>query len=262
MANRRAMARSALFFILLPVTLVAIVVSLVLAAQGSISPLWGAVFMVGFFGALAWLITMRLRGKVTPDAHADQWIHWHYPPEQWKQWTELQYERMKASPVYSLEKLKWPGLPAAFGLIVVAAAGVVVLNGPWRERALFALFVFVVTFVSLAAALVLGRTLPVTRRTHRLQVTPEALVGPDGVLSDGVYTPWAASTIWLSAAFVNESPPRNLVFRFTTKLEQIDRCVLIPAGPAVASDIARVQHELSLACPNARIRLCDPCPVV
>ncbi len=246
---------------LLPVTLVAIVGSLALAMMGSISALWAVLLVAAFFGALTWLITMRVRGKVTPDAHADHWIHWHYPPEQWKQWTELQYERMKASPAYTLERIKWPGLPAAFGFIVVAAAGVVVLNGPWRERAIFAVFVLVGIFVSLVAAIILGRTLPATRRAHRLEVTPEAIVGPDGVLSDGVYTPWAASTIWLSAAFMNESPPRNLVFRFTTKLEQIDRCVLIPAAPAVASDIARVQHELSLACPNARIELCDPYPM-
>jgi hypothetical protein len=262
-------------FTLLLVTLIAAGVSLALTIRGQVSAPLGALLVAGFFGEFVWLIFVRWRGRFTlaalrpvrrvPNAgsspaagRADHWIHWRYPPEQWKQWTELQFERMKASPEYSLEKIR-PLLPVLFGLTVVAAAAVVMLGGPWRERAIYALLLLVAVLGALVGAVALGRRLPVSRRDYRLRVTPEAYAGPDGLLTDGIHTPWGAPTIWLAAAFVDESPPRNLVFRFNNSLgERIDRCVLIPTAPALASDIARVQHELSLACPNARIMLRDP----
>ena len=94
-----------------------------------------------------------------------------------------------------------------------------------------------------------------------LKIAPEVFFGHDGVFCDGVFTTWLSIDNYLTAATIDAGPPRCLVLRFEKAMPSyagsqtvaMEQRVLIPAG--AQSDIAKLQSELKVRCPKARIEL-------
>ena len=103
---------------------------------------------------------------------------------------------------------------------------------------------------------------PQALRKRLLKAAPEVYFGHDGVFCDGIYTNWLTLNTYLLAATVDDRPPRSLLFSFEkivpamygqNPVTAIQQSVLIPTG--VESDLARLQRELILRCPKAKIAL-------
>jgi uncharacterized membrane protein HdeD (DUF308 family) len=189
------------------------------------------------------------------------WVHWQYTPEQWKQWTNVQVERMEATPPKIVLKRDWRSLGWTF--TAIAGASFLFYPGRWLLDSLTVLFC-----CGLILAIVVWSPHENLRaaermRTNLLKVTPEVYFGHDGVFCDGVYTTWLTMNVYLTSASIDERQPRSLLFRF----ERIDpnpyggypavpihQSVLIPAGGD--NDVVRLQKELTARCPKAQIALC------
>jgi hypothetical protein len=100
------------------------------------------------------------------------------------------------------------------------------------------------------------------RMRAALEAAQEVYFGRDGVFCDGVFTTWLGIDTYLTAASLDERPPRSIVLSFdkvvvspytANQITQIERRVLIPAG--ADNDLARLQRELNARCPKARIAL-------
>ena len=190
----------------------------------------------------------------------DPWVHWQYAPAEWKQWANVQVERMKATPPTFLLKRDWRKLAWPCALI---AAGVLVFSpGSWLEKMLYILFVCGLLFAIAEESTRDYRRAPERLRTTLLKAAPEVYFGHDGVFCDGAYTTWLSLNVYLTSASIDERQPRSLVFHFDNVVSNpyggnpvipIQQNVLIPSG--AGSDIARLQQELSARCPKARIML-------
>jgi hypothetical protein len=83
-------------------------------------------------------------------------------------------------------------------------------------------------------------------------------MGPDGLLFNGEYAPWALYVYQLMRAEVNNDPPPSLDFTFrqtsfgyATSLDVFH----IPIPADHASDIAVIERKLRTLCPGAEIKL-------
>jgi hypothetical protein len=225
-----------------------------------------AVYAIGGMGLLVavmllpvWYFTARSFDRSLTALEIDPWLHWQYPAAQWRQWTEAQVARTQAKPPTFVLRRDWKKLAWPFGLI---AAGVIAFSpGSLLERILYVLF----CCGAIAALAWLGawseRRAP-TRMRATLEAAPEVYFGHDGVFCNGVYSPWLGIDAYLTAASVDERPPRSIVLAFEKVVvspytaNQITRSelgVLIPDG--AETDMARLQRELSARCPKARIAL-------
>jgi hypothetical protein len=189
------------------------------------------------------------------------WIHWQYSPEQWKQWVDVQVERIEVTPPKVTLKRDWRSLAGTFTAIAVAVF--LFYPGRWLLDSLSVLFCCVLIFAVVVLAPRENRRTAEKMRTNLLKVTPEVYFGHDGVFCDNVLTTWLSVNVYLMAASIDERQPRSLLFSFE-KIEPnpysgypavpIHQSVLIPAGSD--SDIERLQKELTARCPKAQIALC------
>jgi intracellular septation protein A len=188
------------------------------------------------------------------------WIHWQYSPEQWKQWIEVQAERIKAAPAKFIMKRDWPKLAWTFAFLAV---GVLIFSpGSWLAKTLYTLGCCGTILTLVVWSTRDNRHAPERLRANLLKATPEVYFGHDGLYCGGVYTTWLSVSVYLMSASIDERPPRSLAFRFEkyvpnpyggSQVIPILESVLIPAG--AKSDLARLQHELALRCPKAQIVL-------
>jgi hypothetical protein len=90
----------------------------------------------------------------------------------------------------------------------------------------------------------------------------EAYFGHDGLYCNGVYTTWLSLSVYLTSAEIEDGPPRALLFTFekvstgpyaANQITPVQQRVLIPAD--AEADVARLQRELRVRCPKARISL-------
>jgi hypothetical protein len=188
------------------------------------------------------------------------WVHWHYTPEQWQQWSGIQADRTKATAPTFILKRDWHKVAWTLGSIAVAVY--LFTPGTWPEKTAYNLVVCGVIF---AVVVFSGRTsthAAEKMRAKLLKADPEVYFGHDGVFCDGVFTPWLNVDIYLLSAEIDERQPRSLLLQFersvpnpygTNQVIPIHQSVLIPAG--ADSDIARLQRELTARCPKAKIAL-------
>jgi hypothetical protein len=188
------------------------------------------------------------------------WVHWQYPPKQWKQWTEVQVERTKAMPPKFILRRDWRRLAWTFAFIAV---GVFIFSpGSWLEKVLYAFCCCGVILAIVVWSTRDSQRAPEKLRATLLKVTPEVYFGHDGVFCNGAYTTWLGLSVYLTSASIDQRPPRSLAFRFEKYVPNpyggnqaipIDQSVLVPAG--AEGDIARLHQELTARCPKARIVL-------
>ena len=190
----------------------------------------------------------------------DPWVHWRYTPEQWRQWSGVQTDRLRATPPTFLLTRDWKRFLLPFTIII---AGVAVFSPGSRlfKGTYLGLVCGVILFIAIASGRG-GAAHADKLNAHLLAAPPEAYFGRDGVFSDGVFTPWLTISIYLVSAAIDERQPRSLLFSFErlvpnpygpTQVLPIHQSVLIPAGSE--GDLARLQSELCARCPKARITL-------
>jgi hypothetical protein len=188
------------------------------------------------------------------------WIHWQYPPEQWKHWTEVQAERVKATPPKFILKRDWRKFTWPFAII---AGGVFIFTpGSWLAKTLYVLGCCGAVLALVVWSARDTQRAPEKLRTALLKVAPEVYFGHDGLFCNGVYTTWLGLSTYLISAAIDARPPRSLIFHFEKYVPNpyggspgipIDQSVLIP--PGAESDIVRLQQQLTTRCSKARIVL-------
>lgn len=251
------------FGIMVPVVGILVVVipgnaKYVVGAMGGIAIFLGIILL-----PTQYIVARELDHSLTA-LQFDPWIHWQYPTAQWKEWTDVQIERMKAVPPAFIWRRDWRKVAWAFGLI---SAGVF-LFAPlsWQGKAIYVVCIFAILFGLFALSKLGSGKAAEKRRSYLLNVTPEVYFGQDGMFCDGAYTAWLSMNNYLLAASVDERQPRSLVFRFekvvrgaytAIQVVQVEQCVLIPNNLAIETknDIARLQQKLSARCLKARIAL-------
>jgi hypothetical protein len=204
--------------------------------------------------------TSRTADKSLTETELNPWVHWLYTPEQWTQWSNVQVERLTATPPSFVLKRDWHRFLFPFAIII---GGVVFFcPGGWLFKSLYLVGICVVI---LAIAVLAGRGgASHASKLHGklMQATPEAWFGHDGVFCDGVFTQWLSVSVYLVSATVDQRQPRSLDLRFEksvpnpygpTQIVPIHQAVLIPAGSE--GDLARLQQELTARCPKAQIAL-------
>jgi hypothetical protein len=190
----------------------------------------------------------------------DPWVHWQYAPEEWTGWSNVQAERLKATPPTFVLRRDWHRFLWPIGGIAVGVY--VFCPGSWLWKTLY---IFVVCGAIIAVVVLSGRGgAPGAEklRTKLLRADPEAYFGRDGIFCDGVFTPWLNVSTYLVSAAIDERQPRSATFNFErsvpnpygpTQVIAIHQAVLIPTGKE--SDLGRLQHELTARCPGARVSL-------
>ena len=190
----------------------------------------------------------------------DPWVHWQYTPEQWQQWSDVQADRLRATPPTFLLARDWHRFLFPFAIIIGGVA--FFCPGSWLFKGAY---LVLVCGAILAVAVASGRGgAHIADKLHArlLAAPPEAYFGRDGLFSDGIFTPWINISVYLVSAAIDEREPRSLLFNFErivpnpygpTQTIPIHQAVLIPAGSE--DDFARLQRELSARCSKARITL-------
>jgi len=190
----------------------------------------------------------------------DPWVHWHYTQEQWQQWSDVQTDRLRATPPTFLLARDWKRFVFPFTIII---GGVAIFSpGSWLFKGAYLALVCGVILVITVSSGRGGASHADKLNARLVAAAPEAYFGRDGVFSDGVFTPWLNISIYLVSATIDERQPRSLLFNFEkvvpnpygpTQVLPIHQSVLIPAGSE--GDLARLQSELAARCPKARITL-------
>jgi hypothetical protein len=205
-------------------------------------------------------VTTRSFDRSLTALECNPWVHWQYTPAQWKQWTDAQLERLKATPPAFILKRDWRKLGWMFA--VMTGAIVIFSPGSWLERTLYALFICGLLFAFVELSVRDSRRAPEKLHAALVKAAPEVYFGHDGVFCDGVYTNWLTISSYLTSASIDERQPRSLFFRFEKvvptayggdPIVHIQQSVLIL--PGAESDIARLQQELTARCPKAQIVL-------
>jgi hypothetical protein len=187
------------------------------------------------------------------------WLHWQYPATQWRQWTEAQVARAQAKPAAFVLRRDWKKFVWPFAFI---AGGVIFFSpGPLLMRILYVLFCCGAILALASLSERFDRRAP-DRMRAALATASETYFGHDGVFCNGVFSPWLGIDAYLTAASVDERPPRSIVLAFEkvvvspytgNQITRSELSVLIPDG--AENDVARLQSELSARCPKARIAL-------
>jgi hypothetical protein len=201
--------------------------------------------------------TARRYDRALTALEAAPWVHWHYTPEQWQAWVELQFARAMAVPPTFVARRAWKILPIPCAAIAVGvyATG----QGSRLFQSLFVLATCGAVVGLTLAAVRAQRREPARLRARRLAAAPDAYFGRDGVFCDAVFMTWLGRDTYLVSATIDRTEPANLLLRFektvigSGKPMPVDQRVLIPAG--AEADLARLQAELSARCPKARVAL-------
>lgn len=205
-------------------------------------------------------VTARNFDRSLTALEINPWVHWQYSPAQWKHWTEVQVERLQATPPTFILKRDWRKL--AWPCAIVAAGVFIFAPGSWLFRTLYVLFICGLLFALAEPSTRDFKRAPERLRATCLEAAPEVYFGHDGVFCDGVYTTWLSINVYLTSASIDEREPRSLVFRFDkivpnpyagNPIIPIQQSVLLP--PDAESDIASLRQELTARCPKARIQL-------
>jgi hypothetical protein len=248
--------------------LLAIVLA-VCAAQGFVVP-GNAKYIAFSVGGMALLLAAVLLPVMYVNARrfdrsltaleCDSWVHWQYPPAQWKEWVNVQVDRMETKPPTFILRRDWQKLAWPCALI---AAGVLIFSpGSLLERILYVLFCCGALYGIALLSARDERRAPEKMRAKLIEAAPEVYFGHDGIFCDGVYTTWLGLSVYLMSASIDERQPRSLLFTFekvvpspytANQVIPIEQSVMLPAG--AESDIARLQRELGARCPKARIAI-------
>jgi len=241
----------------------------VCAVLGSLSP-GAAKYVIFSCGALVFLLTAILLPVMYLSAlkydrsltalEYDPWVHWRYSPEQWKQWTDAQLARMRATPPALILKRELRRLSWMFAMLV---AGVLIFSrGSLVERIVYAIACCCGIFLAVAVSSLFDHRAPDRIHADLVKSAAEAYFGADGLFCEGAYTLWLGLNVYLMSACIDERPPRSLLFKFEkivlnpygpNQVVSLERHVLVPEGGE--SDLARLQRELKIRCPKARIAL-------
>jgi hypothetical protein len=190
----------------------------------------------------------------------DPWVHWQYTPEQWTAWCNVQADRLKATPPTFVFRLHWKRMVLCFAGI---AGGVYICcPGGWLWKTIYIVsvcgFIAVIMFFSGRGGAPHAEKL----RAKLLKADPEVYFGRDGIFCDGHFAPWLNISTYLVSAAIDERAPRSALFNFErsvpnpygpTQVVHIHQAVLIPDGKQ--TDLARLQQELTVRCPTARVAL-------
>lgn len=207
---------------------------------------------------VGYVTALQLDRALTVLEH-DPWVHWQYSPAQWQSWIDVQVSRLQAKPPAFVLRRDWRKLAGVMGAI---AAGVLFFSpGSLLSRGLYLLAVCGVLFALVMWSAWGQRGAAEKMRGKLLRIAPEVFFGHDGVFCDGVFATWLSINNYLTAATIDAAQPRCLVLGFEKVMPSyagnqtvaIEQRVLIPAG--AQSDIAKLQSELKVRCPKARIEL-------
>lgn len=188
------------------------------------------------------------------------WVHWQYTPEQWLQWSNLRATRITAVPSTFVLKRDWRRFILPFAIIT---GGVACFSpGSPPEKMSYILGVCGIIFALTLGITAVSRNDPERMRAKLLKAPREVYMGRDGIFADGAFTTWLGVSVYLLDASIDERQPRSLFFRFEKAVPNpyglnqtipIQQFVLIPDHSE--SDIARLQQQLAVRCPGARIQL-------
>jgi len=191
---------------------------------------------------------------------SDPWVHWHYSQEEWQRWIDVQAERTQLEMLPNHEGKRM--LRIFIGIVAVIAAGVLAFSrGSLAVRVDYAML----CVCGIAVAFMLGSRVDrwtADRPPESEDGSGDVYFGPDGLFINGVYVLWLGVSVHLVAASVDERNPRSLDLRFervlpnpylANRVGSLRHRMPIPDG--VADDLARLQRELKVRCPKARIAL-------
>jgi hypothetical protein len=235
---------------------------LLLPGDWRIVPLSLAAFLLFISAVLLPILyfSMRLLDVSLTALQADPWVHWTYSPEQWLQWSQVQVERLQATPPSFQFKRDWRKL--AFALVFIAAGVYFFVPGPLLWKTAYIAFISAILIVIPILSARSARAAPEKLRARLRTAAPEVFFGRDGVFTNGALTTWLTSDVFLTAASVDERAPRSLFFRFEKDVPNpygplqiipIEQAVLIPADKE--HDLSLLQEKLTTRCPTARITL-------
>jgi hypothetical protein len=202
--------------------------------------------------------TSRTADKSLTETELNPWVHWIYTPDQWAQWSNVQVERLSATPPGFVLQRDWHRFLFPFAIIIGGVAFFV--PGGWLFKVLY---LTPVCGAILAIAVLSGRggaSHAAKLHAKLMQASPEAWFGRDGIFCDGVFTQWLNVSVYLVSATIDERQPRSLMLNFErsvpnpygpTQIIPIHQAVLIPAN--AEADLARLQQELTARCPKAQV---------
>ncbi len=250
------------FKIIAALVLIFCIAGLLLPGDWRIVPLSFAAFLLFLSAVLLPILyfSMRLLDVSLTALQADPWVHWTYSPDQWQQWSQIQVERLQATPPSFQLKRDWHKLTIV--LVSIAAGVYFFVPGPllWKTAYIAFISAILITIPILSARS--ARSAPEKLRGRLRTVTPEVYFGRDGLFSNGILTTWLTADVFLTAASIDERAPRSLFFRFEKdvpnpygplQIVPIEQAVLIPSGKE--HDLTLLQEKLAARCPTARITL-------
>jgi hypothetical protein len=193
----------------------------------------------------------------------DPWLHWTYTPAEWTAWVEARTARMRAMPLRFAWRHDWPTV--AWMMAAGIAAVCYYTSGPWEGRAVYAAAICAFVALIVAWSTRSQRHEPDVKRVALLKAAPEAWLGTEGLLTDGVFASWISTNNYLLRASIDERAPRSLIFHFNSIIPSsggvttisVDQLVLIPTEPAdqVARELAMLQQRLVARCPSAVVTI-------
>jgi hypothetical protein len=191
---------------------------------------------------------------------SEPWVHWHYSQEEWQRWVDVQAERTQLELLPSHEGKRM--LRFFIGSVVVIAAGILAFSrGSLAVRVDYAML----CVCGIAVAFMLGSRVDrwtADRPPESQDGAGNVYFGPDGLFINGVYVLWLGVSVHLVAASVDEREPRSLELMFerilpnpylANRVGSLRHRIPIPVGGA--GDLERLQRELKVRCPKARVAL-------
>jgi hypothetical protein len=204
--------------------------------------------------------TSRTADKSLTETELNPWVHWLYTPDQWTQWSNVQVERLSATPPGFVLKRDWHRFLFPFAIIIGGVA--FFCPGGWLFKTLYLAVICIAIFAIAVLAGRGGASHAEKLHAKLMEANPEAWFGRDGVFCDGVFTQWLSVSVYLVSAAIDQRQPRSLDLRFEksvpnpygpTQIVPIHQAVLIPAN--AEGDLARLHQELTARCPKAQIAL-------
>jgi hypothetical protein len=186
------------------------------------------------------------------------WVKWQYSADEWAQWTDVEFNRMTATPQQFEWRRDWAKVLWLCGLATVA---VPFTSGSLQFKTTYVVCAWAVIFVVVAFATWANKKTPTWKRASLAKAPLEATFGDEGIFCEGKFTPWLSAADYLISAAIDQREPRSLVFRFEKALsyQQFEDAeyVLLPKSTTqnIADDLARLQRELTAKCPTASIAL-------
>jgi len=96
--------------------------------------------------------TSRTADKSLTETELNPWVHWLYTPDQWAQWSDVQVERLSATPASFVLKRDWRRFLFPFAIIIGGVA--FFCPGGWLYKTIY---LAVICVAILAIAVLAGR---------------------------------------------------------------------------------------------------------